>query len=58
MDTQLAGSNREPAIWARLMQTAEGELSPERPGTCSQSDSVKATSLVWGNWLNGQNLVS
>lgn len=29
MDPQIHSSNREPAIWARLMQTPGDELSPE-----------------------------
>jgi hypothetical protein len=29
MDPQLIGTNREPAIWARLMQTPGGQLSAE-----------------------------
>ena len=29
MDPHLLSPNREPAIWARLMQTPGGELSPE-----------------------------
>ena len=29
MDAQMANPNREPAIWARLMQTPGGELLPE-----------------------------
>jgi hypothetical protein len=29
MDPQLLNANREPAIWARLMQTPGDELSPE-----------------------------
>jgi hypothetical protein len=29
MGSQILSSNREPAIWARLMQTPGDELSPE-----------------------------
>ena len=29
MDPQMLSANREPGIWARLMQSPEGELSPE-----------------------------
>jgi len=58
MDPQLLSPNREPAIWARLMQTSGDELSPEAATYLLSIRFGETTLPAWGNWLNARKQVS